>query len=97
MSCVGVPSRPLLSGELSHVATIAKRRTGKRPAPATVWRWVKKGLRGGSIRLQAVYTSGYWATTEAAFDEFINQQTEAAFATMATDVSDDDLKAVGLL
>ena len=92
------PATDLLQGELAHVATVAKERTGKRPSPATVWRWCKKGLRGGSIKLRAIYHSGYWQTTPAAFDAFLNAQTQAAMVIeSADDVSDDDLKAVGLL
>lgn len=91
---------PLLSGKLEHVATVAKRRTGKRPSPATVWRWCKRGLRGGSIRLHAVFHSGYWATTDAAFDAFLAAQTQAAHAQSekpVEDVSDADLRSAGLL
>ena len=89
----------LLEGTLEHVASVAKRRTGKRPHPSSIWRWVKKGMRGGTIKLPAIYHSGYWQTTDAAFDSFLQAQTEAAFADSETDgnVSDDELKAAGLL
>ena len=88
----------LLSGVLSHVAMIAKQRTGRKPSPATIWRWCKKGLRGGSIRLQAIYHGGYWQTTDAAFNEFLKRQTDAALSQApADDVSDDELRAAGLL
>ncbi|MDB4731630.1 DUF1580 domain-containing protein [bacterium] len=87
----------LLSGQLAHVATVAKRRTGKKPHPSSIWRWVKKGVRGGSIKLAAVYHMGCWQTTDAAFNEFLRQQTEAAHATADGNVSDADLKAAGLL
>ena len=88
----------LLSGPLEHVATVAKRRTGQRPHPSSIWRWVKKGLQGGSIRLAAIYHGGYWQTTDAAFDAFLKAQTEAALSQApADDVSDDELRAAGLL
>jgi hypothetical protein len=88
----------LLEGTLEHVATVAKRRTGKRPHPSTIWRHCKKGLRGGTIKLAAIYANGYWQTTDAAYDSFLQAQTEAAFA-QDTDgnVSDEELKAAGLL
>lgn len=87
----------LLDGELAHVATVAKKRTGKRPHPSSVWRWCKKGMRGGTIKLQAIYHSGYWQTTDAAFDAFLQAQTEAAFSQEPADVSDAELSAAGLL
>ena len=87
----------ILDGQLEHVATVAKKRTGKRPSPATVWRWCRKGVKGG-IKLTAVYASGYWQTTDAAFDEFLARQTNYALTPdPSPEVSDDDLKAAGLL
>jgi len=90
----------LLSGVLEHVATVAKRRTGHKPSPPTIWRWCRKGLKGG-IRLQCVYHGGCWQTTDAAFDQFIAAQTAAAFASdgeeHSDDTSDADLIAAGLL
>ena len=91
-----------LNGQLDRVAVIAERKTGLRPSPATVWRWVKKGVRG-SIRLKAVNHSGSWMTTSFAFDEFLHAQT--AIALSSNDVStesesersDDRLRAAGLL
>jgi len=88
----------ILSGQLEHVATIAKRRTGRKAAPSTIWRWCKKGLRGGSIKLQAIHHSGYWQTTEAAFDAFLQEQTQAAMDSLECDGPDDaTLEAAGLL
>lgn len=87
----------LLHGTLEHVAIVAKRRTGKRPHPSSIWRWVKKGVRGGSIKLRAIYHAGYWQTTDAAFDAFLQAQTQAAFAQSDGNVTDDELKAAGLL
>ena len=90
-------SADLLSGKLDHVAQVAKRRTGKRPSPATIFRWVKKGLRGGKVKLAAKFHSGYWATTEAAFDKFLDDQTAAAFASQSASIDDETLQAEGLL
>jgi hypothetical protein len=96
MSTAPLPA--VLTGEqLEHVAIVAKRRTGKRPSPATVWRWCRKGVRGG-IRLHAVY-AGYWATTTEAFDLFLKQQTDATLGQGQQVVADidADLQAAGLL
>lgn len=89
-----------LTGTIEAVSVIAKRRTGKRPSPATVWRWCRKGVRHGSIKLQSVFHGGCWQTTDAAFDQFIADQTAAALGENcpeADDASDDDLRAAGLL
>ncbi|QDT34826.1 DUF1580 domain-containing protein [Thalassoglobus polymorphus] len=88
----------LLEGTLEHVASVAKRRTGKRPHPSSIWRWVKKGMRGGTIKLSAIYHSGTWQTTDAAFDAFLQAQTQAAMAQQDDgSVTDEELKAAGLL
>ena len=65
-----------LDDELTPVATEAKRRTGKRPSPATVWRWCRRGCRG--VRLEALNVFGQWHTTKEAFAAFIKGQTAAA-------------------
>lgn len=88
------------SGTLEPVTTIAKRITGKRPSPATVWRWAHKGMCGGSVRLAWAKHSGCLVTTEAAFRDFITAQTEqhaARAAERPDDDSDDALRAAGLL
>ncbi len=88
----------VLAGELKHVATIANQRTGKRPSPFTIMRWCKKGLQGGKIKLIAVWTGSYWATTPAAFDQFLAEQTAVRLQESLPDsASDDDLRAAGLL
>lgn len=90
-----------LTGQIEAVSVIAKRRTGKRPSPATVWRWCRKGVRGGTIKLQAVFHGGCWQTTEAAFDQFIIDQTAAALCeheeSNLDSVTDAELRSIGLL
>jgi len=87
-----------LSGMIEAVSVVAKRRTGKRPSPATVWRWCRKGVRHGSIKLTAVFHGGCWQTTPEAFEQFLAEQTAAALAVNEPEsTSDDDLRAVGLL
>jgi hypothetical protein len=89
----------ILSGPLEHVATIATRRMGKRPSPATIWRWVRRGNRHGTVKLTAVCYAGYWATTEAALDQFLADQTAAALREdeFAGADGDAELRAAGLL
>ena len=88
-----------LTGQLERVTHIAAARTGKRPSAPTVWRWCKKGLRGGRIRLQAVYHSGAWMTTVEAFEEFLDAQTAYMLSDdpELSEATDDDLRAEGLL
>jgi len=88
----------LESDDLRPVWIVARDRTGRRPSPATVWRWVRKGVRGG--RLEAVFLQGVWHTTSAAFADFIRRQTAAALNLPPNEpviASDDALRAVGLL
>lgn len=79
------------TGPLEHVATISRRVTGKKPAPATTWRWCRKRLKGGTTKLDCVYHGGCWCTTEAAFIRFIERQTEAML--QPTGATDDELPA----
>ena len=73
----------------------AERLTGKRPSPATVWRWLRKGCRG--VKLNALMLGGQWLCTEDDFREFLRGQTEAQFARTSGGASDEELEAVGLL
>jgi len=82
--------------DLRPVSLIARNLTGKRPSPSTVWRWVKRGNRGG--KLDAVMIGGSWHTTPGAFAAFVSRQTAAAFTeTSSVDASDATLAAAGLL
>jgi hypothetical protein len=88
----------LESDTLEPVSAIAKARTGKRPAPSTIWRWVRKGCRG--VRLEAIQHSSVWMTTPAAFADFLRRQTDHALGPResADDESlDEALAAEGLL
>ena len=93
--------RPLIdleADDLRPVATVARDRTGKRPSPASIWRWIHKGNRGG--KLEAVFLTGVWHTTAAAFADFIRRQTAAALGASdrpSQGVTDDELRANGLL
>jgi hypothetical protein len=81
--------------QLQPVPTVAEQRTGRRPSPATCWRWIRRGTRGG--RLRASYIHGRWYTTPSDFDDFIRRQTEAALAPAVPTPSDIELRALGLL
>lgn len=87
----------LENGKLEPIGTVAQRCLGTRPSRPTIWRWTKKGVTGG-IRLRAVFCDG-WRTTEAAFRDFLEKRTEAMLLDNepVPDVSDDELRANGLL
>lgn len=90
----------LETGTLEPVREVAYRVTGKWPAASTVWRWCRRGLRGGKVKLACEYFSGKWYTTEAAFRRFLSAQTMAQLAyhgQHAPDTSDEALRAAGLL
>ena len=93
---------PLLSqGELAPVPKVAKNCTGKRCSPSTAWRHIKKGLRGGKIKLEAAFVSGRWMTTEAAYAAFVQAQTAAALSVSQSPKKSqpdaDALRKLGLL
>jgi len=67
-----------------------------------VWRWILKGVCGGTVKLEAVRCGRQWRTTDAAFDDFLRAQTAAALSRgqHASDIPDADdaaLEAAGLL
>jgi len=73
--------------------------------PSTSWRWVTRGfagLNGERIKLQVTYVGRTPYTTQAAVRQWLADVTEARLARMArtqqraNDVTDDELKAVGL-
>jgi hypothetical protein len=78
----------LETDDLRPVTLVAERRTGKRPSPSTIYRWVRRGTRGG--RLEAVHVHGAWHTTDAAFTDFIRRQTAAVLNTQPRATSDTD-------
>ncbi|MCX7421343.1 MAG: DUF1580 domain-containing protein [Planctomycetia bacterium] len=59
--------------ELIPLGILATQRLGKRPSPATLWRWRLHGVNGA--RLAVVKSGGCWMTTAAAFAEFLRAQT----------------------
>lgn len=59
---------------LRPIGDIAFEKTGKRPSPATQWRWLRRGCRG--VVLNGSFIGGRWLTSEANFDAFIQGQTQ---------------------
>ncbi|MFM9962877.1 MAG: DUF1580 domain-containing protein [Planctomycetaceae bacterium] len=93
----------LETDELIPLAVVATRRLGKRPSPATLWRWLNKGVNGA--RPSVVKSGGCWMTTRTAFAEFLREQTaNCSPAPMGDDAPAErsaataaKLKAAGLL
>lgn len=84
----------LETGTLEPVSLLARRLSGRRPSPATVWRWVVKGTAQGILPSLKLYGAPH--TTEAAFRAWLRG--EFAPATAAdVDASDESLRAAGLL
>ena len=74
--------------------------------PSTSWRWCTLGIAGPDgerIRLQVWYVGRKPHTTQAAISDWLNKVTEARLAKidrkqkLSQDVSDDELRAAGLL
>ena len=90
----------LASDTLTPVRELARQRLGRHISPATIWRWRLKGVRGAYLEM--VWARGCWCTTDAAFAEFIREQT-AAMSRAADEGSDRDeaterrLRSAGLL
>jgi hypothetical protein len=79
---------------------------GRPVSPSTVWRWIMKGLPGPDgerIRLAVTYCGRRPYTTAEDVEEFFRQVTEAKqerarrARETAAHVSDDELRAAGLL
>jgi hypothetical protein len=88
--------------EVRPVHEVCKRLTGKRPSPATIWRWVRKCCNG--CRLEAVHIQGHWQTTTGEFARFICEKSIKAIESMVCDQSTERdsvtarrLKAAGLI
>ena len=89
--------------ELVPLGELARQRLGKRPSPATLWRWRLHGVNGA--KLAVVKSGGCWMTTPAAFGEFLRLQTaNSQPQTLDTDAPTErsaatkaKLKAAGLV
>jgi hypothetical protein len=80
----------LLSEALLSFSQLANRlpaHRGKgRCCPATVWRWVSKGVRlssGEILKLEAIRVAGRWLSTVEALDRFVDAQTEVRLGAAA--------------
>ncbi len=93
----------VFTDDLQEVRTLAKSAFQTRIAPATLYRWIRQGANGS--RLEAIKIGRKWFTTPDRFREFVDAQTAAATRTadttadaaVARDVTDDELRACGLL
>lgn len=85
------------AGPLRPVSEIAMQATGRRPAPATTWRWCKLGTRRGVLPAVRVY--GSWHTTAAAFRAWLHvaDRADTSEAGRAETPLDDMLTSAGLL
>ena len=94
-------SEMLLPVELAFQAV-----TEVRPSPSTQWRFIKHGVAGPDgerIRLSVVYLGRKPCTTRTAVLQWLDAVTQARLAKIdrkrshGEDVSDDELRAAGLL
>lgn len=93
----------VFTDDLQEVRTLAKSAFQTRISPATLYRWIRQGANGS--RLEAVKIGRKWFTTPDRFRHFVELQTATATRTTDTttdegvvrDVSDDELRACGLI
>lgn len=93
----------VFTDDLQEVRTLARAAFQSRIAPATLYRWIRKGSHG--CRLEAVKIGRKWFTTPDRFRAFVAAQTAAAapadqaapVRSGSGDVSDDELRACGLI
>lgn len=82
------------TGTLEPVSLLARRLSGRRPSPATVWRWVTRGTAAGVLPTVRMYGAPH--TTEAAMRAWLRGEFAPA-AAPAVCADDDTLRAAGLL
>jgi hypothetical protein len=90
------------SDDLRPVAELVKQLTGRRPSPASVWRWTQKGTRRAG-KLPAIRVFGQQHTTREALLQWL-QTDNVQSASTADDCSSERspetesrLKDAGLL
>lgn len=85
--------------KIEPIAVIAERVTGRKPSPATTWRWCTRGVAGG-IKLPHVRAFGKPSCTESAFVRWLERCAADGHDSLpgdAVDASNDELLAAGLL
>lgn len=95
--------------EHEHLLTIKQitEKVPSRPHPGTIWRWYKKGLRGG-IKLETILIGGRRMTSREALQRFAQRTTTQADGVpppsrtakqrqRAKDEADKVLKKAGIL
>ncbi len=92
--------------DLRPVGAVAEDVLGRRPSPAAQWRWIHRGVAGGTVRLTARRHAGRWHCTRQDFEAFVDAQTRAALGPDASAPEIDgprsarmerDLASAGLL
>ena len=103
---MGIHDNELVSIGHARTKLIPVRPDGNPINPSTVWRWIRKGLEGldgERIKLAVVYVGNRPMVTKNAIAEFFQAVTEAKLErhrraeALAADVTDDELRAAGLL
>ena len=61
--------------DLKPVVELLKDLTGRRPSPATIWRWCSKGTKRGG-RLPAFKVLGTWHSTRAALLQWLAAESD---------------------
>ena len=61
--------------DLRPVAVLCQRLTGRRPSPATIWRWCSRGTRRAG-RLPAVRVFGTWHSTSEALMAWLQNDSQ---------------------
>lgn len=86
-----------MSETLSPVLPLIRAKLGVSPSPATLWRWVNRGVSGG-VRLRAVRVGKRLFSSEQWVTEFISGQ-QPTSPTSSPRSSDEAaaLRAAGLL
>lgn len=86
--------------DLRPVGQLVRELTGRRPAPATVWRWCRRGNRRNGV-LPGVVVMGRWHTTREAYLAWIRRGTErplpAAPTTERDEATERALRERGLI
>jgi hypothetical protein len=96
-------SANLTTESLRPLIGLLESKLGKRPSPATVWRWTAKGVRVGDrrVKLEAVRVGQSLFSTSEAVERFIERQNESAPSdeqpVERSDVTRRRLKEAGLL
>jgi len=98
MKIVDTPAELLQPINYARAHWIPRRDGGKPVSPATLYRWIKKGVHG--VKLQALFTPSGCVTSEQAVRDFLELVDQARRSVVSSsnllDASEIQLKAAGL-